>query len=99
MSGKRRSSDQLPDAEGVSLMPVTSRPYQHPHDCECLTRFLSHARTHVQHSHYLHPGDLTWQIFHMLSDYPAYALVQIWEDARGDILRFVLLFPPYGGFE
>jgi len=80
-------------------MPLTNRSYQHPHDFERLTRFLSHLRTDVQHTHYLHPGDLTWQMFHMLSDYPPADLIQIWEDTHGDILGFVLLFPPYGGFE
>jgi hypothetical protein len=80
-------------------MPLTNRSYQHPHDFERLTRFLSHLRTDVQHTHYLHSGDLTWQMFHMLSDYPPADLIQIWEDTHGDILGFVLLFPPYGGFE
>jgi mycothiol synthase len=80
-------------------MPMANRSYQHPHDFERLTRFLSQARTAVAHSHYLHVGDLTWQVFHMLAAYRPADLIQIWEDARGDILGFVLLFPPYGGFE
>jgi len=36
---------------------------------------------------------------HALSDYPPADLIQIWEDRHGDILGFVLLFPPFGGFE
>jgi mycothiol synthase len=35
----------------------------------------------------------------MLSDYQPADLVQIWEDTHGDILGFVLLFPPFGFFE
>lgn len=80
-------------------MLTPNRPYQHPQDFERLARFLSSIRTDVQHTHCLHPGDLTWHIFHMLSDYPPADIVQIWEDAHGDILGFVLLFPAYGGFE
>ena len=80
-------------------MPITAHAYRHPHDFARLVRFLSQVRTDVQHTHYLHVGDLTWQMFHMLSDYPPADLVQIWEDTHGDILGFVLLFPPFGGFE
>ena len=80
-------------------MPLINRPYQHPQDFGHLTRFLNHVYTDVQHSHYLHVGDLTWQMFHMLSDYPSADLVQIWEDQQGDIRGFVLLFPRFGGFE
>src|SRR6266496_1171732 len=80
-------------------MHTASRSYQHPQDFERLSQFLSHVRTEVQHTHFLHPGDLTWQMFHMLSDYSPADLVQIWEDAHGNILGFVLLFPAYGGFE
>jgi mycothiol synthase len=80
-------------------MPITAHAYRHPHDFARLVRFLSQVRTDVQHTHYLHVGDLTWQMFHMLSDYSPADLVQIWEDTHGDILGFVLLFPPFGGFE
>jgi ribosomal protein S18 acetylase RimI-like enzyme len=80
------------------LMPVTSRAYQHPDDFERLARFLSSIRTDVQYTHVLHPGDLSWQVFHMLSDYQPADLIHIWEDMQGDILGFVLLFPAYGGF-
>jgi mycothiol synthase len=80
-------------------MPITAHAYRHPQDFARLVSFLSHVRTDVQHTHCLHVGDLTWQMFHMLSDYPPADLVQIWEDTHGDILGFVLLFPPYGGFE
>ena len=79
-------------------MPFLNRPYHRPYDFERLIHFLSHVRADVQHSHYLHPGDLRWQIFHMLSDYSPADLVQIWEDAQGCIQGFVLLFLPYGGF-
>jgi ribosomal protein S18 acetylase RimI-like enzyme len=80
-------------------MPITSRAYRHPHDFVRLVRFLSEVRTDIEHTHYLHVGDLTWQMFHMLSDYPPADLVQIWEDTHGDMLGFVLLSPPFGGFE
>jgi ribosomal protein S18 acetylase RimI-like enzyme len=80
-------------------MPITVHAYRHPQDFTRLVSFLSHARTAVQHTHCLHVGDLTWQMFHMLSDYPPAELVQIWEDRHGDICGFVLLSPGYGGFE
>jgi ribosomal protein S18 acetylase RimI-like enzyme len=80
-------------------MPATSRAYQHPSDFERLADFLSSIRTDVQHTHILHPGDLSWQVFHMLSDYQPADLIQIWEDVHGAILGFVLLFPAYGGFQ
>jgi ribosomal protein S18 acetylase RimI-like enzyme len=80
-------------------MPITAHVYRHPQDFARLVRFLSQVRTDVQHTHSLHVGDLTWQMFHMLSDYPPADLVRIWEDTHGDMRGFVLLFPPFGGFE
>lgn len=80
-------------------MTISSHPYQHPQDFERLATFLSHVRTEVPHSHYLHVGDLTWQMFHMLADYSPDDLVHIWEDADAHILGFVLLYPPYGFFD
>ena len=80
-------------------MPITSHAYRHPQDFARLLRFLSQVRADVPHTHYLHAGDLTWQMFHMLSDYSPTDLVQIWEDTHGDMLGFVLLFPPFGFFE
>lgn len=80
-------------------MIISSRPYQHPDDFEPLSHFLSNLRADVRHTHILHPGDLTWQMFHMLSEYPPADLLQIWRDPHGQILAFVLLFPRFGGFE
>ncbi len=70
-------------------MMLTSRPYQHPQDFAKLAAFLSHTRTAIHHTHYLHPGDLTWQLFLMLAtDHPA-DLIQIWQDSSGDLPGFV----------
>jgi mycothiol synthase len=80
-------------------MTISSHPYQHLQDFERLTSFLSHLRTTVQHSHCLHVGDLTWQLFHMLADYSPADLVQIWQDADAHILGFVLLYPAYSFFD
>ena len=79
--------------------PVTARAFQYPQDFARLARFLGHMRAAAPHSHCLHPGDLTWQMFHMLADHPPGDLIHIWEDSQQEILGFVLLFPPYGGFE
>jgi hypothetical protein len=59
---------------------LTTRPYQHPQDFAKLAAFLSHARSAIHHAHYLHVGDLTWQLFHMLASYHPADLVQLWED-------------------
>jgi mycothiol synthase len=80
-------------------MRLNSRPYQHPQDYATLAGFLSQARAHVHQSHYLHVGDLTWQLYHMLSDEHPADLIQIWEDASGRIMGFVLLYPTYGFFD
>jgi hypothetical protein len=80
------------------MMP-TSRPYQHPQDFAKLAGFLSHARTAIHHAHYLHVGDLTWQLFYMLASYRPVDLVQIWEDGSEYLLGFVLLYPAFGFFD
>jgi len=80
-------------------MTSTARPYLHPQDFPRLTAFLSQVRTDVQQAHYLHVGDLTWQMFHMLGAYQPADLVHIWEDAQEHMLGFVLLYPAYGGFD
>lgn len=80
-------------------MTFTLHPYQHPQDFSLLTTFLSHARSAIAESHYLHPGDLSWQVFHMLTDYQPSDLMQIWEDSAGAVIGFVLRYPPYGAFE
>jgi len=80
-------------------MTLTSHPYRHPQDFDRLATFLSHVRTDISHSHYLHVGDLTWQLFHMLADYAPADLIQIWEDAHEYILGFVLLYSAYGFFD
>ena len=80
-------------------MTLTTRPYQHPQDFAKLAAFLSHTRAAIHHTHHLHPGDLTWQLFFMLaSDHPA-DLIQIWEDGSGELLGFVLLYPAFGFFD
>lgn len=80
-------------------MMFTNHPYRHPIDFDRLNTFLSQVRVDIHHSHYLHRGDLTWQLFHMLADHPPANLIQIWEDAQEQILGFVLLYPPYGFFD
>lgn len=80
-------------------MTVAIRPYQHPQDFSRLTTFLSQVRSDIANVHYLHTGDLSWQLFHMLAAYPPSDLIYIWEDSDGGVLGFVLLYAAYGGFE
>jgi mycothiol synthase len=80
-------------------MRLNSRPYRHPQDYANLAGFLSQARANIHRSHYLHIGDLTWQLYHMLSDERPADLIQIWEDASAQIMGFVLLYPAYGFFD
>lgn len=79
-------------------MRITNRPYQHPDDFARLSHFLSLLRPDAPHTYVLHTGDLTWQMFHMLAEYSPASLVQLWEDQSGNILGFVLLYRPFGGF-
>jgi mycothiol synthase len=81
-------------------MSTFAHPYQHPQDFERLAAFLSFARHNVGNAHYLHVGDLTWQLFHMLADVaPPGDLLQLWETADGQLLGFVLLYPPSSFFD
>jgi mycothiol synthase len=81
-------------------MSTFAPPYRHPQDLERLAAFLSFARQDVGNSHYLHVGDLTWQLFHMLADAaPPGDIIQLWETGGGEILGFVLLYPPSGFFD
>jgi ribosomal protein S18 acetylase RimI-like enzyme len=80
-------------------MSLSSRPYRHPQDFPNLAGFLSQARADIHQSHYLHVGDLTWQLYHMLSDEHPADIVRIWEDASSQIVGFVLLYPAFGFFD
>jgi ribosomal protein S18 acetylase RimI-like enzyme len=80
-------------------MNVMSRPYAGESDFVQLQAFLAHSHSAVHQTHYLHTGDLTWQLFHMLADFDPSQLVQIWEDRQGALIGFVLLQPRFGGFE
>jgi ribosomal protein S18 acetylase RimI-like enzyme len=80
-------------------MSLSSRPYRHPQDYDNLAGFLGRARADIHHSHYLHIGDLTWQLYHMLSDERPADLIQIWEDASAQVVGFVLLYPAFGFFD
>jgi ribosomal protein S18 acetylase RimI-like enzyme len=80
-------------------MNVTSRPYAGEADFARLQAFLAHARMAVSETHYLHIGDLTWQLFHMLADFDPSQLVRIWEHEQRELVGFVLLHPRFGGFD
>ena len=67
-------------------MNVISRPYTGAADFARLQAFLAHARAAVSQTHYLHTGDLTWQLFHMLADLDPSQLVHIWEDQHAALI-------------
>lgn len=78
---------------------VTSRPYTGRHDLEKLLTFLAQARSSVDHAHYLHAGDLLWQMFHMQAAFNPSEIVQLWQDGPGNVIGFVLLYPAFGFFD
>jgi GNAT superfamily N-acetyltransferase len=80
-------------------MNGTSRPYGGEADFARLQAFLAHARAAVSQTHYLHTGDLTWQLFHMLADFDPAQIVRVWEHEQSALIGFVLLHPRFGGFE
>src|SRR5215212_11845561 len=80
-------------------MNMMSRPYGGETDFAHLQALLARARVAVRHTHYLHTGDLTWQLFHMLADFEPSQLVQLWEDEHNALVGFVLLHPRFGGFD
>lgn len=80
-------------------MNVTSRSYGGEADFARLQAFLAHARAAVSQTHYLHTGDLTWQLFHMLADFDPSQLVRVWEHEQSALIGFVLLHPRFGGFD
>jgi ribosomal protein S18 acetylase RimI-like enzyme len=80
-------------------MIVTSRPYQGEHDLAALKAFLAQAGSAAAQAHYLHSGDMIWQLFHMLSTFDPAQIVRLWEDEQSRLIGFVLLYPRHGGFE
>jgi ribosomal protein S18 acetylase RimI-like enzyme len=80
-------------------MNVTSRPYAGAADFARLQALLAHARVAVSHTHFLHTGDLTWQLFHMLADFDPLQIVRVWEYEQRELIGFVLLHPRFGGFD
>jgi mycothiol synthase len=80
-------------------MNVTSRPYAGAADFARLQAFLAQAQGSVHQTHYLHTGDLTWQLFHMLADFDPAQIVRVWEHEQRELIGFVLLHPRFGGFD
>ena len=79
-------------------MNITTRSFELKH-LKALYRFLGEARQGIANCHYLHCGDLCWQLFHMLSDFSPSDLIRIWEDEQGELVGFVLVYPPFGMFD
>ena len=79
-------------------MPLTSRPFEKDEFAR-LCSFLGEVRPVINHNHYLHVGDLSWQLFHMLADYNPSDLIRLWQDEQDRLLGFALAYPAFGGFE
>src|SRR5262245_3525341 len=79
-------------------MSVTSRPFIMT-DFPLLCSFLGGIRKDVKRSHYLHVGDLSWQLFHMLAAYNPSDLIQLWYDEPENLIGFALIYPAFGAFE
>ena len=60
---------------------------------------LGEARQDIERCHYLHPGDLTWQVFHMLAAHEPENLIRLWRDEHGVLAGFVLIYPDFGMFD
>ena len=80
-------------------MQFTARPYARHDDFARLITFLAQCRSNIQQSHYLHVGDLVWQVFHMLTEYPPSDILHLWEDEQQSLIGFVLVYPPFGMFD
>ncbi len=79
-------------------MKITTRFFDRT-DLSRLFAFLGAVRHSIQHTHYLHIGDILWQLFHMLAAYNSSQLIQIWQDDQDNWLGFVLVYPPFGVFD
>jgi mycothiol synthase len=79
-------------------LKVISRPFQQK-DFALLRHFLGEARQAIRHSHYLHVGDLSWQVFHMLAAHNPSDLMRLWQDEGGTLSGFVLVYPDFGMFD
>lgn len=66
-----------------------------------LQRFLGEARQHIEHCHYLHVGDITWQVFHMLAAHDPANLLRLVRDEQGQdrLAGFWLIYPDFGMFD
>jgi mycothiol synthase len=80
-------------------MQFTVRPYASHNDFRRLTTFLAQCRSNIDHAHYLHIGDLVWQVFHMLAEYQPSDILHLWEDEQQNLVGFVLVYPPFGMFD
>jgi mycothiol synthase len=79
-------------------LKITSRPFERE-DFALLCHFLDEARPAIQHSHYLHVGDLSWQVFHMLAAHNPSDLMRLWQDEGESLLGFVLVYLDFGMFD
>lgn len=80
-------------------MQITAQSYGGDSDFARLTAFLAQCRDHIDQAHYLHVGDLVWQVFHMLAAYQPSNILRLWEDEQKNLVGFVLVYPPFGGFD
>jgi len=77
---------------------LKARPFAKD-DIPEICAFLGDIRQAINHNHYLHVGDLLWQLFHMLADYNPSDMIRLWQDEQGRLLGFALAYPAFGGFE
>ena len=76
-------------------MKFTTHPFERT-DLAKLWNFLGEVRQDIHRSHYLHVGDLSWQLFHMLAAHNPSNLINLWRDERNTLIGFALVYPDFG---
>jgi len=80
-------------------MELTPRPYRRLEDLEKMKDLLMRGRAARGHSGYVHVGDLVWWLFFILRDFNLRDIVRLFEDARGDLIGWVLFSPHLSAFD
>jgi mycothiol synthase len=75
-------------------LPITSRSYADDADLARIKDLLMAGRAVSPHSGYMHVGDLDWRLYYGQRHLDRSHLMQLWEDAAGRLLGFVVFDGP-----
>lgn len=83
-------------------MPIdrmTSRDYGGADDLHKIQAFTADAVALAGDCGYLHVGDFPHRLYNVMRMYNPHEIVRLWEDAKGELLAWALVYPRFAAFD